>query len=114
MQFVARHPFLLAVLVVIASFVTAGGLRSIEADVSIACRLNVEPVDCTESYRSAWIDNAAILVVLGGIAGAAAIIFVNRRRRTRSWKSHVRVYAVCLAITVGLYAALVFAVLVFA
>jgi hypothetical protein len=74
---------IVALLVVIASFAIAVGLRSLEPDVRINCRSIVEqPLDCTDTRRSAWIDGAGALVVIVGVAGAAAIIVRGRRRRT--------------------------------
>lgn len=110
MRLVTRYPFALAVVVVIVAFVAAGALRSIEPDVSVICHPPYGDANCTESRRSAWIDLAAIFVVISGLAGAAAII-VARRRRAHSWNSLARVYAVCLGITVVLYAAFVLVVL---
>jgi hypothetical protein len=100
----------LAVLVVVVAFAAAGKLRAIEPDVSVVCHPPYGDANCTESRRSAWIDLSAVFVVLSGLAGAAAIL-VARRRRTPSWKSLARVYAVCLGISVALYATFVLLVL---
>jgi hypothetical protein len=92
------------------AFVAASELRSIEPYASVVCHPPYANANCTETRRSAWIDLAAIFVALSGLAGAAAII-VARHRRTQSWKSLARVFAVSLAITGALYAVLVLAVL---
>lgn len=113
MRLVTRYRFVLTALVVIVAFMAAGALRSIEPDVFAVCYPPYGDANCTESRRSAWIDLAAIFVVLGALAGAAAII-VAHRRRTQSWWSLVRVYAVCLGITVVLYAGFVSVVLTLA